>query len=497
MVSKKLFGAFFAVASMLVLLSLTVFGVSLEADAVKTLEFVGDESSVQTLNNVTAVKSATAINNAATVNNATAIKSASLLSKASDVETYKDLTYTVLDNETVQIVKYEGEKKNYTVPSKIDGMPVTVIGSHAFSGCPELETLTIPGSVRNLHDCAIAYCPRLKTVTVKDGNLKSIDIMDIYSCRNLKTVTLPKNITTFSFLYDCDAVEKVTFNSKNPEYKSYDGVVYSKDLKTLVYYPPGKEDTYFVVPSSVTTITRTAFNYARNLEGVYVPKTVKEIGETAFGYTRITIYYEGSKTPKDLEAAFYPWAVVHNSSPLDIPETLKMSSRTSGSVTIKWSAVPGATGYRVYIYDKENKSYETVVNTTKKSYKITDLDSITSYKFAVKAYVKTVSGTVWADKSEKITVRTLPETPDMRASYDDGEITLRWDKVSGSTGYVVYWSTSKNGAYKKLSTVKGTSYSTKKFDEEDTYYFKVRAYTKTSDGNVYSAYSSVKSVTVK
>ena len=81
--------------------------------------------------------------------------------------------------------------------------------------------------------------------------------------------------------------------------------------------------------------------------------------------------------------------------------------------------------------------------------------------------------------------------------YDDGAIDFKWSKSSGVTGYVVYYSTSKNGSYKKLATVKGTSYSTKKFDDADTYYFKVRAYTKTSDGNVYSAYSSVKSVTVK
>ncbi len=419
-----------------------------------------------------------------------------LKSAKMEIEEYKELSYVVLNNDTVQIVKYDGNKKNYTVPSKIDGKPVAVIGSHAFSSCPELESLTIPGSVRDIHECAVAYCPKLKKLTVKDGDLKALDSMDIYCCRNLETVSLPDNVSSFTFLYDCTAVEKVTFNSKNPYYKTYDGVVFSKDLDTLVYYPPGKTDTHYVVPSDVKEILRTAFNHAKNLDSVYIPKTVKEIGETAFGYTGVKIYYEGAKTPAALEPAFYPWRVIYKASPLEVTKELNFS-RTASSVTLKWKKVPGADGYRVYIYNKYEKKYETYDTVTKLNCKITDLEDNTSYKFAVKAYVKTASGTVWADESEKITVRTLSTTPTLSVNYDDGKTNLKWNKSSGVTGYVVYYSTSKNGTYKKLATVKGTSYSTEKFDKADTYYFKVRAYTKTSDGNVYSAYSTVKSVTVK
>ena len=413
-----------------------------------------------------------------------------------EIEEYKELSYVVLDNNTIQIVKYDGNKKSYTIPSKINGKTVSVIGSHAFSSCPDLESLTIPGSVRDIHECAVAYCPKLKKITIKEGNLKALDSMDVYCCRNLETLSLPANVSSFTFLYECTAVENVTIDSKNTHFKSYDGVVFSKDLETLVYYPPGKTDEHFVVPSSVKTITRTAFNYAKNLESVYIPKTVKEIGETAFGYTSIIIYYEGAKTPSALESAFNPWPVVYKSAPLDVTEELSFS-RTASSVTLKWKKVPGATGYRIYQYNKDEKKYEALDTVTKLSYKVEDLEDNTSYKFAVKAYVKTASGTVWADESEKITVRTLPMTPSVSVKNDGGKISFSWNKISGATGYVIYYSTSKNGTYKKLDTVKGTSYSTDKFDEADTYCFKVRAYTKTSDGNIYSAYSAVKSVTVK
>ena len=411
---------------------------------------------------------------------------------ADEVLTYKDFSYVVRDNNTVQITKYNGNKKSVTVPSKIDGMSVTVIGSHAFSVCSELRSLTIPGTVADLQECAVSYCPKLESLTIKDGSLKNLDYMDIYSCRNLKTLSLPKNLQYFISLYECEGIEKVTISSKNQNYKTYDGVVYSKNLKTLVYYPPGKKDTYFIVPSSVTTIERLAFNKAKNLEGVYVPKTVKEIGETAFGYTSVVIYYEGSKTPDALEAAFYPWKVVLNASALDVPKV--EASKTSSSVTLKWNKVKGATGYRVYIYNKNSKSYESLATVGKLSYKISGLKPNTSYKFAVRPYAKTVSGNLWADEYEKLTVKTLISAPELYVYADKDNIELNWTKMQGATGYVVYYSTSRNGTYKKLATVKGTSYVSKKFDDDDRYYFKVRAYVKSSDSTVYGDYSAAKGI---
>lgn len=411
---------------------------------------------------------------------------------ADEVYTYKDYSYIVRDNDTVQIIKYDGNNKSVNVPSKIDGKPVTVIGSHAFSSCINLQNLTIPGSVRDLHECAVSYCPKLKSLVIKDGNLKNLDYMDIYSCRSLKTLSLPKNLQYFISLYECDEIEAVTVSSKNTDYKSYNGVVYSKNLKTLVYYPPGKKDTYFIVPSSVTEIERLAFNKAKNLKGVYVPKTVKEIGETAFGYTSVVIYYEGSKTPDALEPAFYPWEVVYNASALDVP--VVKASKTASTVTLKWNKVNGATGYRVYIYNKDSKSYESLATVSKLNYKISGLNPNTSYKFAVRAYAKTVSGNVWADEYEKITVRTLLAAPSIYVAADKDSVELSWSKVQGATGYVVYYCSSKNGTYKKLATVKSTSYTSEKINSDDNYYFKVRAYTKVSDSNVYGDYSVAKGI---
>lgn len=75
--------------------------------------------------------------------------------------------------------------------------------------------------------------------------------------------------------------------------------------------------------------------------------------------------------------------------------------------------------------------------------------------------------------------------------------TIKWNKVAGVTGYYVYRSTTKNGTYKKVATVKGaskTSYTNKKLKSNKTYYYKIAAY-KTSNGvTAVGTQSAVKSV---
>lgn len=62
--------------------------------------------------------------------------------------------------------------------------------------------------------------------------------------------------------------------------------------------------------------------------------------------------------------------------------------------------------------------------------------------------------------------------------------TIKWKKVNDATGYYVYRSTSKNGKYKKIATIKNVktlSYVDKKVGAKKAYYYKVAAY-KTANG---------------
>lgn len=64
--------------------------------------------------------------------------------------------------------------------------------------------------------------------------------------------------------------------------------------------------------------------------------------------------------------------------------------------------------------------------------------------------------------------------------------------VKGSSGYVLYRSTSRTGSYTKVAEEATTSRWTHKLDEDDlsrTYYYKVRAYKNSNGKRVYSQYS--------
>ncbi len=101
--------------------------------------------------------------------------------------------------------------------------------------------------------------------------------------------------------YSCWALERIEVDENNPYYCDVDGVLYSKDMKTVICYPcnhdnylrekfgyesePYRADATeqyikdvqtYIVPSTVETIGELCFNYA-NLRVVYLPEGLKRI----------------------------------------------------------------------------------------------------------------------------------------------------------------------------------------------------------------------------
>jgi len=181
------------------------------------------------------------------------------------------------------------------------------------------------------------------------------------------------------------------------------------------------------------------------------------------------------------------------------PKAVKISAKTTDSITLTWNKCTGATGYRVYL--KTASGWKTLKTTTGLSYKVTGLDKNTKYTFAVKPYVKYDSNYIWASKYTSFSASTAYlDAPALRvATTAKGRLTAAWEDISGESGYQLYYSTSKSSGYKKLSNYKaGTEkvYETG-FESGKTYYFKVRAYTKVDGKYVYSDYSAVKTLKIK
>jgi hypothetical protein len=79
----------------------------------------------------------------------------------------------------------------------------------------------------------------------------------------------------------------------NTRYSSTNGVLFSKDGKTLVCYPADKIDTSYSIPNSVTSIGQAAFSGCSGLTSITIPNGVTAIGMQAFsgcrGLSSITI----------------------------------------------------------------------------------------------------------------------------------------------------------------------------------------------------------------
>ena len=69
----------------------------------------------------------------------------------------------------------------------------------------------------------------------------------------------------------------------NGRYASRDGVLFDKDMKTVVCCPGGFSGEY-VIPSSVTSVGRYAFDSCRKLTAVTIPPSVTRIDYHGFDY---------------------------------------------------------------------------------------------------------------------------------------------------------------------------------------------------------------------
>ena len=122
------------------------------------------------------------------------------------------------------------------------------------------------------------------------------------------------------------------------------------------------------------------------------------------------------------------------------------------------------------------------------------------YSFAVRPYTVVGKTTILASTYTQLHTATKTATPTLKVSSSKkGTVALSWTNVAGETGYQVYYSTKKDSGFKSLASYKANVVKGSKtgFTSKKTYYFKVRAYTKTDSGTVYSTWSSVKSVKVK
>ncbi len=170
---------------------------------------------------------------------------------------------------------------------------------------------------------------------------------------------------------------------------------------------------------------------------------------------------------------------------MSAPTTVSATAGTSSTgITVSWSSVAGAVGYRVYYDTNSTGSYTNYFTTTSTSYTdTTHTSTSTMYYYKVAAYGS--AGTSYiGDKSTAYGsgYRGLPAPSSISATDGTGNgsggnyVRIAWTAVTGAEGYYVYRATTYNGAYSYINSTTTNLYLDYAAPYGTTYYFKVRAY---------------------
>ena len=139
---------------------------------------------------------------------------------------------------------------------------------------------------------------------------------------------------------------------------------------------------------------------------------------------------------------------------LATPSGLSVSN-TIASLTLKWNAVKGATGYEIYRAGTDGK-YSKIKTVTSTSYVDTSVKNNTQYSYRIKAYNTACTSAFSTAASLK---KTQISVSNLKADANGSKVQLSWTGVvTGAEGYVIYRRT-EGGSYAEIGRTSGNTYS--------------------------------------
>ena len=374
--------------------------------------------------------------------------------------TYGDFEYTLEDDYTCTITKYNGSAANVTIPSTIHDYKVCKIGAGAFYDCSSLEKIVIPDSVKEIcwspmYGC-FQKCNNLKEIYIGSGFEKSL--FDMYT------------------LSGCNSLEKIVFSEDN-YYCSIDGVPFDKSKTSICRYPAGKKDKEYTIPDTVSELSMAdEFFYNENLKTIVIPKSVKSIGE----YTFVTVDsfpitikgYKGTAAEEYAKENGFKFIEISDPTSVSLNKT-SLALEIGRTYTLIKTVSP-SNAVTSYTWRSSNTSVATVDSNGKVTAKKAGTATIT---------VKTSNGKT---ATCKVTVN-LPAPQITGLSNTTGGIKISWNKVDGAYGYRLYYKP-VSGGWKRFKDTTATSFTDSGVVPNKTETYTIRCIDK--NGNTISGFNS-------
>ena len=224
---------------------------------------------------------------------------------------YSSENGVLYDKDKTELICYPNDKQqeNYVVPESVVEIAnnieskniksitlsknVREIISGGFENCINLEMINVDNNNQYyISEDGILY-NKEKTVLICYPNNKKeqsyvmpdslTEIPRDFSNKNLKSITLSKNITNWGCSSEnFENLQELNVNENNSNYSSENGVLFNKDKTTLLGYPRNKEGESYVIPTSVTEIGTPFGNpnnviTNKNLKNITITRNVSEI----------------------------------------------------------------------------------------------------------------------------------------------------------------------------------------------------------------------------
>lgn len=184
-------------------------------------------------------------------------------------------------------------------------------------------------------------------------------------------------------------------------------------------------------------------------------------------------------------------------------QILSAKSDTAGTmdvIKLSWKKVNDCSGYRIFRKTPNEKSFHRVAE-IKGNATVYYADDTANMCEVYEYCIKPVKGQIESARSNLMKVTVRPETTKLWVTaHSKSSVTLNWNKVNKADGYRIYRRLSTDKSYRHIATVKGNwnlSFTDKKVTGNQTYYYLIKTYKRTSAHTQYSVSSNRVTVATK
>ncbi len=181
---------------------------------------------------------------------------------------------------------------------------------------------------------------------------------------------------------------------------------------------------------------------------------------------------------------------------------ISYSNPKKTSLRLDWTSASGITGYKIYVYDSSAKKYvlKKTINDPNTLYcTVKGLTAGDTYNFKIATYL-TVNGVDYISNLSVNYLETMTVPADSKIVQLIGKnhsVQIRWKKINGASGYIIYRYNKKTKKYVRITKIKGNTkftYTNKNLKKSKTYKYKVIAYKQLNGRTLKGKISAKKSV---